>query len=548
MHVPWWTLFSKRLRDRSRARRLEDGRRELCRRAGTTCRSSCRSRSDKPPGPKLPFTTTVRFVYAQDGEFVYDDHVHAVERERAQPQRSSSCAPRTSRRTSAKRTFEERHRSDPEVPADARRLDDAVRARRRAGAAPAHRSRHRRRAVARERRLDFSNWPEQTYNVNSTHRFSADARDLLRERDVAAHRGGRVRRHLPLFKGGFTISPGSSRATGVARERLAFPDLHGALVWEPKRFVVTHADSKFLGGDLRFSYGMEPLGTPGGATATLDRRLRERRSPGAHAPSGDQLDVLEPRGPDAAAASRWRGRTAGSARPSRATGKPLLRPVRPGRHGDAAAVAAPDSRQARRRPEEPVRREPRRSADSIRARPTPGRFPLAAQTTVPLQRRVARFRARHGRDAGDVRVSSAVTRIGGHDPSCRSTSRATTGRRATGCLPRSWRSSASPTGAIEVGGRGTFDGEITGVVSARRASTAHFAGEHMRAWDVDLGPRRGRSRHRRRLHGHHERRRLPGADGATILDRRALLARLQAATSEEINAQGRARRTGRSTI
>src|SRR4030095_8700254 len=71
----------------------------------------------------------------------------------------------------------------------------------------------------------------------------------------------------------------------------------------PTRFVVAPAASRFLGGALRFTYGMEPLGTPGGATArvaatyeNVDLRTLTRHP-------AINWDVLEPEG-------RLRGRIA----------------------------------------------------------------------------------------------------------------------------------------------------------------------------------------------------------------------------------------------
>ena len=116
--------------------------------------------------------------------------------------------------------------------------------------------------------VDFSKWPEQRYNVNSTVDF-ARMKEIFfaNEKWRLAGTGD--------FKGVFQLSKDSRDLSGEFESEdaevsgLAFPHLHGALQWTRDKFVVSHADSDLLGGSTRFTYSMAPLGSPGGSEATF---------------------------------------------------------------------------------------------------------------------------------------------------------------------------------------------------------------------------------------------------------------------------------------
>ena len=50
----------------------------------------------------------------------------------------------------------------------------------------------------------------------------------------------------------------------------------------------------------------------------------------------------------------------------------------------------------------------------------------------------------------------------------------------------------APTGAIEIGGHGTFEGVMTGAFRSPRIEGV-LAGDHMRAWGVDWGAVKGKA-------------------------------------------------------
>ena len=100
-----------------------------------------------------------------------------------------------------------------------------------------------------------------------------------------------------LFRGGFNLA-GQFSGTDVAVNQWAFPELHGTLVWEPRRFTVTHADARFLGGNMRFTYGLEPIGVPGtGATARVTADYEGVDLGALIRHPQINWDVLEPAGP-----------------------------------------------------------------------------------------------------------------------------------------------------------------------------------------------------------------------------------------------------------
>ena len=113
--------------------------------------------------------------------------------------------------------------------------------------------------------VDFARWPEQRYNIQSDLDF-ARMRQLFfasESWDVAGK--GHFNGIFHVYNGGQELA-GDFTSERANVQSLDFADLHGSLVWYPDRFEVTHADADFYGGRTRFTYAIEPLGTPAGAT------------------------------------------------------------------------------------------------------------------------------------------------------------------------------------------------------------------------------------------------------------------------------------------
>ena len=135
----------------------------------------------------------------------------------------------------------------------------------------AARPRHRRRAELRRSAPSTSAaGPEMLYDVKSRVQLPADARDLLHERELGAHRRRRFHRDVSSLQG-------RARSDRHLHER----------VRRGVRLPVSAAARRRCAGrrrlsrspmparsssaaTRRFAYSIKPLGTPGGATARFD--------------------------------------------------------------------------------------------------------------------------------------------------------------------------------------------------------------------------------------------------------------------------------------
>jgi hypothetical protein len=108
--------------------------------------------------------------------------------------------------------------------------------------------------------VDFSNWPNQSYNVQSRVNFPRMRQLFFKDETWDLTGDGDFTGIFRLTKGqGHDLSGRfTSDLAGVNTYR--FPSLYGSLHWTPEAFDVWNAGSKFSGGDARFTYGIKPLG------------------------------------------------------------------------------------------------------------------------------------------------------------------------------------------------------------------------------------------------------------------------------------------------
>ena len=108
--------------------------------------------------------------------------------------------------------------------------------------------------------VDFSNWPNQFYNVQSRVNFPRMRQLFFKDETWDLSGDGDFTGVFRLTKGlGHDLSGRfTSDVAGVNTYR--FPRLYGSLHWTPAAFDVMNAGSKFFGGDARFTYGIKPLG------------------------------------------------------------------------------------------------------------------------------------------------------------------------------------------------------------------------------------------------------------------------------------------------
>jgi len=467
VHVPWWTLLRPdpelnlevRMNDwdmlvetwsegpyRHNLPRLAPDRRE-------------------PAGPR-PFRTTIRFVYARDGRFTYEDHgvpwsvvapSLSFDFVRADPLNTYVGTARFEGGTVRIQDFEP-------MAADMTTrfsLDGGLVQLQHIDLVTDGAVSHINGVV------DFSHWPEQTYNVSSTMDFGR-MREIFFARENWDLQGeGEFHGVFHLFDGGRSLI-GQFASDRLQLDDLVFPDLHGVLEWLPDRFAVTHAESTLDGGRTRFSYALSPLGTPTGATASFHAnyedvdlsRLIARLGVDPIALDGTAEGTIDLQWPNGHFSSALVG-----------SGRTVVAPP----EGEALAPADLPA-DVRAGPREPAPFDPTPLAApvslganlSYRFTPdrltfedswvaTPTTFVAFSGTTAYGEASEFPFQVTSLDWQASDRLLAAILTVFG-----------------------------ASTNAVEVGGYGTFDGAMTGSFRAPRVA-GRFRADAMRAWDVEWG-------------------------------------------------------------
>ncbi len=315
--------------------------------------------------------------------------------------------------------------------------------------------------------VDFSHWPDQTYNVESTIDF-ARMRDIFFSNETWRVKGqGQFAGIFNLYSGGHTLE-GNFTSADAAVNDLAFSDLHGSLIWTPDRFAVTHADSDLLGGTTRFTYDLSPLGSRTKSMASFSADYADvdlARAGTFFNLKGLQLD----------------GRGTGDLRLAWPNGKfstersgqghTLISPPA----GSVAATATLPQTPV------PVIHEPR----PFQANRSTGAIGLTADLHYALDPQGILFDPSTAATTGTwVRFSGRFASSGGSSLAFHVTSHdwEESDRLLTGIMT----AVSGPTGAIDIGGQGTFDGRMSGTWSSPRIE-GRFTGDATRVWDVTWG-------------------------------------------------------------
>jgi hypothetical protein len=421
--------------------------------------------SGKPPGPKR-FTTTVKYLRAWRGQFAYEDHetpwsvtapnidlnivnlptYHGEATFHGGTIAIQKFAPMWAN-MQAKFTIDgSRLRMDHVAIQTDGGMSEAV------------------------GEIDTSRWPEQTYDVKSRLQFPR-MRELFFANEPWRLSGeGHFAGVFHLFKGGHDLTGTfTSPLAGVYDYR--FPSLYGALHWDKHQFQVTDAGAQFSGGDATFGFEIGPLGVPEKPKATFDV---------------DYTDV------DLAALTDFY-ELPGIRFAGRATGRNLL--VWPmGRFrehsGEGAVEIVP--------PEGAVPMTA--SLDAVRAAdpdhsrhewgpfavlPLPGHVPIAggvAYTYDGEQVDVSGGRFATERTHVTFDGSTAWGGESGFQFHVTSGDWQESDQVLAGLLT----DFGSKTGAVAFGGRGEFDGRMSGLLRRPRVE-GRFVGEDMRAWDTLWG-------------------------------------------------------------
>ncbi len=316
---------------------------------------------------------------------------------------------------------------------------------------------------------DLLGWPEGTFHIVGSSIDLPTMKDIFFADDDFTLAGEAA------FTGTHHVFDGGRETTGTFTsgnaqlQGLDFPTLDGDLIWTRDRFEVPRYRSGFYGGDLDLTYAMQPLGAETPGFATLDTRYRG-------VALDDLLAALEIAGarPQGTAAGRtlllWplggfadlSGDGELSLTPPEGTSL-LPRGTRPsaGGNGWRYAVGAFDPASA------------------------PWRFPLGGEFTYAF-----------GSDGVDLLPSWAATPL---------TAIEFEGRTAWGrdshmpfrVVSADWQESdrlmasimtafGRSTGDIVLGGHGAMDGVMRGAFLSPRIE-ARFDGDDVRAWNVDWG-------------------------------------------------------------
>ena len=321
-----------------------------------------------------------------------------------------------------------------------------------------------------EGEVDLSNFPEMSYSLESDI-------DLARMREIFFARDGFTAAGFSHFSGTFHKFKGGHNLRGsftsdeAGLDQLRFPALAGDLTWRHDRFEVRNTEAAPYGGKAAFDFTMAPLGAgePGQAAfdiryagiglAALARDLEVRGiQPAARASGRNRLDWPIGRFAD------FRGE--GAVRLDPPAGVRLAGP-----EPDPGAAAAVAGRR--------------------------GQPPDLTTRTFELGGRVA-YRATREElvlEHGELATPSTHVSFGGRTAWGRES------RVPFRVSSSNWQESdrlmaavmtavGTPTDPFAVDGYGTLDGVFLGDLASPRIE-ATFAGEDIRAWNVDWGAGRG---------------------------------------------------------
>lgn len=319
--------------------------------------------------------------------------------------------------------------------------------------------------------IDFAHWPEQTYQIRSTIDFPTQKNIYFNQYKFTAFGQGKFQGTFHLFSGGRELKGTfDSPMAGVNAWR--FPDLHGSVLWVPDRLEVTNATSRLYGGSAKFDYKLAPLNVRNTPTAaTWDVAYQNVDLP-------QLTDFLELQG--IRLGGRLTGRShlrwdLGKWRDKRGHGEFSVEPPA----GVTVMTKELDPEAVAREAALPVEAGPFIPRSSLGYLPVGGQVAYVldpewitlAPSAVATPKTYVSF---EGRTAfGDrSRIPFHVTSLDWLESD----------RVLAGIMT----AFGAPTGAVPVGGSGTFDGVML-LSFTRPRIEGTFSGQNMRAWDTVWG-------------------------------------------------------------
>ena len=319
--------------------------------------------------------------------------------------------------------------------------------------------------------VDFSHWPDMQFAVKSRVKFPRMREIFFTSEQWRLKGEGDFSGVFRLYPGGHNLK-GTFASQAASVDDLPFPGLYGSLQWNERGFDVWNAGSKFYGGDSTFQYSIKPLGEDTKPIQRFDVNITQADL----APFADL--ELTPKGQHFGGAvdshvylewpqGKFRERRGGghiSVAPP--AGVALMTPV-------LDAVRAAD------------RDHDRHEWGPFAPQPLPQHLPIGGQLTFRIDP------AKWEVDGGEFRTERTHVRFdGAADFDAR-------GRFAFHVVSRDYQESyqllagimtdfGSPTGVVPFGGRGEFDGTMTGQFKRPRVEGT-FRGEDLWAWDTLWG-------------------------------------------------------------
>jgi len=117
--------------------------------------------------------------------------------------------------------------------------------------------------------VDFAHWPDQLYQVRSRVDFPRMHQIFFAHDHFTVGGQGEFTGTFHLYHGGYRLG-GRFTSADATVNGFQFEQVRGGLQWEPHRFQVTDAVSRFYGGEARFGYSLAPIGEPTPIVAQFD--------------------------------------------------------------------------------------------------------------------------------------------------------------------------------------------------------------------------------------------------------------------------------------
>jgi hypothetical protein len=323
--------------------------------------------------------------------------------------------------------------------------------------------------------VDIPNWPTMVYNVKSRLDFPIQKAIYFKDMNFTVAGTGDFLGTFRFFKtptGTGRELKGTFTSPDVGVNAWRFPNVRGALLWNNTAFRVTDVATDLYGGRAKFDYTMEPLGRQGTPVqvawdakyADVDLTLL--------------TDFLELKG------IRLAGRATGHNRLEWPLGKwALKRGV-----GEVTAAMPPEATPMARRmlPDviATVDLLPREEGPFNSHLPI-GHVPIAGQIAYSLDPEwidLAHGWAATEKTYVDFKGRTAWAQRSQIPFHVTSLDWQESDRVLAGIMT----AFGAPTGAIDIGGRGEFDGVLYESFSKPRIE-GHFVGDRMRAWDTIWG-------------------------------------------------------------